>query len=59
LSDRAATTKELAEAIYTDTPKALIPAARRNILSHLVDLYVKKEVAPLGELTADAAFRKL
>lgn len=28
----------LTDAIYADTPAALIPAARRNVLAHLVDL---------------------
>lgn len=32
------TVSSLTEAIYTDTPAALIPAARRNVFAHLIDL---------------------
>ena len=46
----------LTHAIYTDTPTALIPAATRNVLAHLVDLYGKKSVSSHSELTADAVF---
>ncbi|MEM7598845.1 MAG: MBL fold metallo-hydrolase [Pseudomonadota bacterium] len=58
LSAGAATTSELAAAIYTDTPTPLIPAAKRNILAHLVDLYGKSLVAPMGPLTEAARFEK-
>ncbi|MEO0751684.1 MAG: MBL fold metallo-hydrolase [Pseudomonadota bacterium] len=53
-----ATTSDLAAAIYTDTPAALIPAAKRNILAHLVDLHMKNRVAPVGDLTETAAFQR-
>ncbi len=59
LSKGPATTAELARMIYTDTPATLLPAAERNILAHLVDLYVKSEVAPLDQLTETATFRRL
>lgn len=58
LSKGPATTSQLARAIYTDTPTALLPAAERNILAHLIDIYMKKEVVPVGELTESAAFQK-
>lgn len=51
-----ADTNQLAEAIYTDTPASLIPAAKRNILAHLIDLYMKKRVLPLGKLTETVTF---
>ena len=54
-----ATSRDLAERIYTDTPKALLPAAARNVLAHLIDLYGKSRVAPVGDLTADALFELL
>lgn len=38
LAAAPATVAGLTERIYTDTPKALIPAARRNVLAHLIDL---------------------
>ncbi|MGB3243637.1 MAG: MBL fold metallo-hydrolase [Sulfitobacter sp.] len=46
----------LAEAIYVDTPPALLGAATRNVLAHLVDLTQKSLVAPVGELKAEARF---
>ena len=51
-----ATAQALANAIYTDTPSALIPAATRNVLAHLVDLYGKNRVTPMSELTANTRF---
>lgn len=47
----------LAEAIYTDTPPALLGAATRNVLAHLVDLSGRSMVEPLGALQAEANFR--
>ncbi len=38
LGARPQTAAELARAIYTDTPPALLPAAARNVLAHLIDL---------------------
>lgn len=46
----------LAERIYTDTPRALLPAATRNVLAHLVDLMGKSRVIPQSELSADTVF---
>ncbi|MEM6499777.1 MAG: MBL fold metallo-hydrolase [Pseudomonadota bacterium] len=39
-----ATASDLAHAIYTDTPAALLPAAARNVLAHLIDLKQKSRV---------------
>lgn len=50
------TPEELAQRIYTDTPPALLPAAARNVLAHLVDLYGKSIVSPRGALSATAVF---
>ena len=36
---------ELAQRIYTDTPPALMGAAARNILAHLIDLHERNLVA--------------
>lgn len=52
----AATAQALAAAIYTDTPAALLPAATRNVLAHLIDLMGKSRVAPVDDLSADARF---
>ncbi len=50
------TALELAEAIYTETPPTLLPAAERNVFAHLVDLTGKSRTKPLGELSATASF---
>lgn len=43
--------------IYHDTPEALLGAARRNVLAHLVDLTERNLIAPEGPLTAESLFR--
>jgi glyoxylase-like metal-dependent hydrolase (beta-lactamase superfamily II) len=58
LTDGPANAKALAARIYTDTPEALIGAAVRNVLAHLVDLNGKSIVAPLGDLSADVLFER-
>lgn len=47
---------QLAAAIYTDTPRNLLPAATRNVLAHLVDLTGKSIVFPNGPLSATSRF---
>jgi len=56
LADGAQSAATLAARIYTDTPAALLPAASRNVLAHLIDLSAKSLVRPLGTLDADTAF---
>ena len=56
LEDGPANAKGLALRIYTQTPAQMMPAASRNVLAHLIDLYSKSRVAPLDALTADARF---
>lgn len=56
LRDGPAGADDLARGIYADTPPALLPAASRNVLAHLVDLTVRRIVAPEGALTARARF---
>ncbi|MEB8386031.1 MBL fold metallo-hydrolase [Rhodobacteraceae bacterium KMM 6894] len=51
-----ATASKLAQAIYTDTPTRLMPAAARNVLAQLVDMTNKSIAAPDGPLNADAQF---
>ncbi len=58
LTKTQASTTDLAQLIYTDTPASLIPAAKRNILAHLIDLYNKKMVFPVGDLTETATFER-
>lgn len=56
LSDGATTAQELATRIYTETPPALLGAATRNVLAHLIDLHGKSLVTPDGPLHAEAKF---
>ena len=56
LRDGPADAVTLAEQIYTETPPALLGAASRNVLAHLIDLHGKSLVSPVGELKADALF---
>jgi len=51
-----ATAQTLAARIYTETPPALLGAATRNVLAHLVDLTGKSRAVPVGTLHADAKF---
>jgi len=59
LEEAPATPQELAKAIYTDTPPALLEAATRNVLSHLIDLIGKYEVSALGKLSKNTQFIRL
>lgn len=59
LGDGAATARQLAERIYTEIPRELIPAAARNVFSHLIDLGERKVAEPIGILSPDARFRLL
>ncbi|MBW4960696.1 MBL fold metallo-hydrolase [Sulfitobacter sp. CW3] len=57
LASGPATAHALAAQIYTQTPPALLGAATRNVLAHLVDLTGKNQVAPVDTLSVDAEFR--
>jgi glyoxylase-like metal-dependent hydrolase (beta-lactamase superfamily II) len=52
-----ATAQAIAHDVYADTPAALLGAATRNVLAHLVDLTGKSLVTPKGNLHAEAHFR--
>lgn len=56
LSQAPGSASELAARIYTDVAPALLPAASRNVLAHLIDLYGKSRVTPNGPLSAEAQF---
>jgi hydroxyacylglutathione hydrolase len=47
----------LAARIYTDTPAALLPAATRNVLAHLLEMERNSEATCNGEIHAEAVFR--
>lgn len=59
LEHGSADASALAKAIYTETPAALLPAAERNVLAHLIDLYGRKRVQPLGVLSEHTIFTRL
>lgn len=46
LSSGLCTVAEIAERVYTATPPAMMPAAERNVLAHLIDLVDRGEVTP-------------
>lgn len=56
LTTSAADAEDLARVIYTDIDPALLPAARRNVLSTLIGLLDQGRVAVRGELSAEAVF---
>ena len=56
LSQGPADAAGLAQRVYQDTPMALMPAATRNVLAHLIDLHGKSMVEALGPLAANVTF---
>lgn len=56
LSHGPATAAAIAKAIYTDTPTALLPAAERNVLAHLIELNRQARVKTPGTVAVNAAF---
>jgi len=59
LARSPATPAALARQIYTGTPRALLPAAERNVFAHLVDLSLREIVHAQPELAADAVFERI
>ena len=59
LTGGPATAYALATRIYTELPAHFIGAATRNVFAHLVDLTVRRQVAPHPQLSADAEFTLL
>ena len=59
LEEAPATALQLAKAIYTETPPALLGAATRNVLAHLIDLVGQTEVSAIGSVSKDALFLRL
>lgn len=59
LTQGPATAAQLALIIYTDTPAALLPAAERNVLAHLIDLTTRGLAAPQGPLASTAVFGRI
>ncbi|MFK7874832.1 MAG: MBL fold metallo-hydrolase [Paracoccaceae bacterium] len=57
LNQTPSTAQDLAKKIYTETPPALLGAATRNVLAHLIDLHGKSEVCCQGDLSPNATFQ--
>ncbi|WP_425090824.1 MBL fold metallo-hydrolase [Tropicimonas sp. S265A] len=56
LQNAQGSARTLAERIYTDTPAALLPAATRNVLAHLVEMEANSLATCEGPISADAVF---
>lgn len=56
LSRSPGTAAQLAAQIYTDVATALLPAAARNVLAHLIDLDRRGKARRDGPLTQDTVF---
>ncbi len=57
LSEGAGTPLGIARAIYTDIDPGLVPAAARNVFSHLIDLAERNIVSHTGALSHSTSFR--
>ncbi|AHM05428.1 Metallo-beta-lactamase family protein [Roseibacterium elongatum DSM 19469] len=54
-----ATATEIAQAVYTDVDPALMPAAARNVLAHLIDLDERNLARALDAPSADMRFEAI
>jgi hydroxyacylglutathione hydrolase len=59
LAEGAQDAAALVARIYTDTPKALLPAARRNVFAHLIDLAEQRLVAADLPLAPTSRFHRV
>jgi glyoxylase-like metal-dependent hydrolase (beta-lactamase superfamily II) len=57
LSAGAETVAAITRAVYTDVDRALLPAAERNVLAHVIDLQARGRLAADGPLRLDARLR--
>lgn len=57
LREGPTTAAEITARVYADTPRAMHPAAARNVLAHLIDLMGQSEVSPQGSLSATTEFK--
>jgi len=56
LENGPATALQIAQTVYVDTPVALLPAATRNVLAHLIDLMGRSRIETVDPLADDARF---
>jgi glyoxylase-like metal-dependent hydrolase (beta-lactamase superfamily II) len=59
LADGPDTLPPLTARIYHDIPRALLPAAERNVFAHLIDLASRNLITAAPSLHPDATFRRL
>ena len=59
IGDSSANVPALTRRIYTDAPTALLPAAERNVLAHLIDLSGRGLVNAPSGLSPEANFTRL
>lgn len=59
MGESPATVPALTRAVYTDTPVALMPAAQRNVLAHLIDLLGRGLIKTGTPLSPDAEFIRI
>ncbi|GAB5512186.1 MAG: MBL fold metallo-hydrolase [Hyphomicrobiales bacterium] len=56
LARQPANIPALTVAVYKDIPEKMLPAAQRNVLAHLIDLFGKSRVRPIRDFTVEAVF---
>ncbi|MFV0245783.1 MAG: MBL fold metallo-hydrolase [Qingshengfaniella sp.] len=59
LATRPHTAADLTLAIYDDVPPALLPAAQRNVLAHLIDLTERGTITATPTLHPEAVFSRV
>lgn len=56
IGPQGATADQITKAVYADVPPTLIPAAKRNVFAHLIDLVQRDIVTAAPTLQIDAIF---
>lgn len=57
MSDKPMPIDDIVARVYLDVPQHLHPAAARNVLAHLIDLWERRIVEPIPAMKQDATFR--
>ncbi|NNL18241.1 MAG: MBL fold metallo-hydrolase [Boseongicola sp.] len=57
LSNAPVSIETIVSRVYPDVPSNVRPAAARNVLAHLIDLWERRIIRPLPEMRWDAKFR--
>jgi glyoxylase-like metal-dependent hydrolase (beta-lactamase superfamily II) len=56
LQDGLMSVRQITHAVYHDVQPALLPAAERNVLAHLIDLHTRGKITAHPALSAEAEF---